>query len=262
MTAGAGRVLGCLIEKQLTTPQQYPLTANALTLACNQATNRDPVVTLDEETVLAAIDELRGMRLVRVVLPSHGRSVNRYRHVVDEIYSLDVRGNPLLAVLLLRGPQTVGELRARTERMVDFPTVDVVQDQLEALAAHPDGLVRLLPRRPGQKEDRWQQTLAQPWADGTSTDGTSIDGVRIDTFPSDTFPSDSFPVDRDVQALAASGDTGGAGSSGISGDGSATPPPADHRSDVEALRAEVSALQSSLAAVEASLDELRRSLGG
>ena len=123
ITAEAGRVLGCLVEKQLTTPQQYPLTLNALTMATNQATNRDPVVDLDDEMVSAAIDELRSQHLVRVVLPSHGRSVKRYRHVVDEFYGLDATRYALVATLLLRGPQTVGELRARSERMVDVPSM-------------------------------------------------------------------------------------------------------------------------------------------
>jgi uncharacterized protein YceH (UPF0502 family) len=156
-------VLGCLVEKQLTTPQQYPLTLNALTMATNQATNRDPVVNLEEDTVLAALDELRSQHLVRVILPSHGRSVKRYRHVLDEVYGLDAPRYALLATLLLRGPQTVGELRARSERMVDFPSVGEVQEQLNVLAEHSEELVRLLPRRPGQKEDRWQQIVATPW---------------------------------------------------------------------------------------------------
>ena len=119
-------MLGCLVEKQLTTPQQYPLTLNALVAATNQATNRDPVVTLTDDAVLAALDELRSLHLVRVVLPSHGRSVKRYRHVLDEVWGLDAPRYALVATLLLRGPQTVGELRARSERMVDFPSVSDV----------------------------------------------------------------------------------------------------------------------------------------
>ena len=126
-------MLGCLVEKQLTTPQQYPLTLNALTMAANQATNRDPVVSLDDEAVLAAVDELRSEHLVRVLLPSHGRSVKRYRHVLDEVYGLDAPRYALLATLLLRGPQTVGELRARSERMIDFPSASDVQEQLAVL---------------------------------------------------------------------------------------------------------------------------------
>ncbi len=160
ISAEGGRVLGCLVEKQLTTPQQYPLTLNALSSACNQSTNRHPVMVLEDLAVERALDELKALGLVRFVLPSHGRSVTRYRHVFDETYGLDVLRVALLAVLLLRGPQTVGELRARTERMAEFDSVDAVHHELTALADQPEPLVQLLPRRPGQKEDRWQQLLA------------------------------------------------------------------------------------------------------
>ncbi|MGD0391086.1 MAG: DUF480 domain-containing protein, partial [Acidimicrobiales bacterium] len=135
ITPEGGRVLGCLVEKQLTTPQQYPLTANALTLACNQTTNREPAVVLSDDTVLRALDRLKEQRLVRFVLPSHGRSVVRYRQVLDEVHGLDVEGLALLAILLLRGPQTPGELRARAGRVAEFRAVESVQLQLENLAA-------------------------------------------------------------------------------------------------------------------------------
>jgi uncharacterized protein YceH (UPF0502 family) len=231
ITAEAGRVLGCLVEKERTTPQQYPLTLNALTLACNQATNRDPVVNLEESDVLVAVDALRQEHLVRVVLPSHGRSVNRYRHVMDEFLSIDTRGAALVALLMLRGPQTPGELRARVERMDDMPTVSSVQVQLDLLASHPEGLVSLLPRRPGQKEDRWQQHLAQPFGVGTET---APDGAT-DANPPDARPAEPTAIGSDTAA-----------------------PPGD----IEALRAEVAILRASLAELSASFDELRRSLGG
>ena len=113
LSAPQGRIVGSLIEKQLVTPQQYPLTLNALVLACNQASNRDPVVAYTEEQVVGALDELKERRLVRFVLPSHGRSVVRYRHVLDEAFGVDAPQLAILAMLLLRGPQTVGELRTR-----------------------------------------------------------------------------------------------------------------------------------------------------
>ncbi len=160
ITPEGGRVLGCLVEKQLTTPQQYPLTANGLSQACNQATNRVPVMTLDDDAIGLALAELKDLRLVRFVLPSHGKSVTRYRHVLDEAYGLDTRRVALLAVLMLRGPQTPGELRTRTGRMAEFDSLGALQGDLEVLADQPEPLVRLLPRRPGQKEDRWQQLLA------------------------------------------------------------------------------------------------------
>ncbi len=160
ITPTGGRVLGCLVEKQLTTPQQYPLTLNALTLACSQSTNREPVMALDESEVQDGLQELKGLGLVRFVLPSHGKSVTRYRHVLDEAYGLDGGRLALLGVLLLRGPQTPGELRSRTARMTEFDSLEGLHGELQVLSEQPEPLVHLLARLPGQKEDRWQQLLA------------------------------------------------------------------------------------------------------
>lgn len=124
------RVIGSLAEKQLTTPQQYPLTLNALIMACNQTSNRDPVVAYDDGSVETALDALKDSGLLRFVHPGHGRSATRYRQVLDERFGLDARGLSLLAVLLLRGPQTLGELRSRTERMADFGSLDDVSAEL------------------------------------------------------------------------------------------------------------------------------------
>ena len=248
-------MLGCLVEKQLTTPQQYPLTLNALTMAVNQATNRDPVVTLEEDEVLAAVDELRGDHLVRVVLPSHGRSVKRYRQVLDEVWGLDAARYALLAVLLLRGPQTIGELRARTERMADFNSADAVQDELGVLAEPSESLVRLLPRRPGQKEDRWQQVLAAPWSADGADPGTGGD-VRPSADRSGEDPSVAIGGSRlwtgdgvSGATSAASSDTGGHAS-------------ADADGGIDALRAELASLRSEVADLREGLDALRRGLGG
>jgi uncharacterized protein YceH (UPF0502 family) len=153
------RVIGSLAEKQLTTPQQYPLTLNALVSACNQTSKRDPVVTYNDTTVEMALSSLREAGLLRLVHPSHGRSATRYRHVIDERFGLDARGLSVLAVLLLRGPQTIGELRARTERMADFDSLNEVEAELGRLAEGSDPLVERQPRRPGQKEERWAQLL-------------------------------------------------------------------------------------------------------
>ncbi len=153
------RVLGSLMEKALTTPQQYPLTINALVGACNQTSNREPVVTYDETTVLDALDELKDQRLVRFVLPSHGRSVVRYRQVLDEALGLDARQCAILSVLLLRGPQTVGELRIRTERMARFDGLDEVEHELDLLRSREEPLAQNIGRRPGQKEERWASPL-------------------------------------------------------------------------------------------------------
>jgi uncharacterized protein YceH (UPF0502 family) len=153
------RVLGSLVEKGLATPQQYPLTINALHAACNQTSNREPVVDYDETTVLAALDELKDQKLVRFVLPSHGRSVVRYRQVLDEALGLDAAQCAILAVLLLRGPQTVGELRIRTERMAKFDSLDEIEHQLEFLGSREEPLAHNVGRRPGQKEERWATPL-------------------------------------------------------------------------------------------------------
>jgi uncharacterized protein len=153
------RVLGSLMEKALTTPQQYPLTINALVGACNQTSNREPVVTYDETTVLNALDELKDLRLVRFVLPSHGRSVVRYRQVLEETLGLDARQCAILSVLLLRGPQTVGELRIRTERMAQFDRLEEIEHELDLLASRADPLSENIGRRPGQKEERWASPL-------------------------------------------------------------------------------------------------------
>src|ERR1700735_2432442 len=154
------RVIGSLGEKQLTTPQQYPLTINALILACNQTSNRDPVVTFDEDTVEAALSSLREAGLLRLVHPSHGRSATRYRQVLDERFGLDARSLSILTVLLLRGPQTIGELRTRTDRMADFSSLEDVERELERLAEGDEPLVGRLPRRPGQKAERWAENLS------------------------------------------------------------------------------------------------------
>ena len=153
------RVLGALIEKGLATPQQYPLTINALQAACNQTSNREPVVNYDETTVLAALDELKDQKLVRFVLPSHGRSVVRYRQVLDEKLALDARQCAILAVLLLRGPQTIGELRIRTERLAKFENLDEIDHELDLLHTREEPLAHNVGRRPGQKEERWATAL-------------------------------------------------------------------------------------------------------
>ena len=164
------RVLGALIEKGLATPQQYPLTVNALQAACNQTSNREPVVSYDETTVLIALDELKDRKLVRFVLPSHGRSVVRYRQVLDEALALDDRQCAVLAVLLLRGPQTIGELRIRTERMATFDSLEEIDHELDLLHSREEPLAHNIGRRPGQKEERWATTLVPAPGPGAGPD--------------------------------------------------------------------------------------------
>jgi hypothetical protein len=175
LNAVEARVIGSLAEKELTTPQQYPLTRNALVIACNQTSNRDPVVVYDDGIVDVALTALKDVGLLRFVHPGAGRSASRYRHVLDERFGLDARGLSLLAVLLLRGPQTVGELRVRTERMTDFESIDEVGAELERLAGGPDPLVRRLPRRPGQKEERWAELLSGGRAEADAVSDADAD---------------------------------------------------------------------------------------
>jgi len=155
-----GRVLGCLLEKQRTTPDQYPLTMNALILACNQSTAREPTMALEVHDVDAAITSMKAGGLLRIVHPSHGRSVTRYRQVADEAHGWTPAQAALMAVLLLRGPQTVAELRTRCERLHDFTSIEAVEASLSELAALDPPMVVRLDRAIGQKELRWQQLMA------------------------------------------------------------------------------------------------------
>ena len=150
------RVLGCLIEKQRTTPDAYPLSLNALRLACNQATNRDPVVDYDEATIRAALERLSRKGWTRLASGPGSRAA-KYRHLLDEALGRVPSQIALLAVLMLRGPQTPGELKTRVERLYPFGSLEDVQKALEALADAE--LVRRLPRRPGQSQDRYEQLL-------------------------------------------------------------------------------------------------------
>ena len=159
LTAEEARVIGALVEKQLTTPQQYPLTLNGLLAACNQTSSRNPVVSYDERTVESTLAALKARGLVRFVHPSHGRSVTRYRQVLEEALGLETRQLALLAVLLLRGPQTVGELRTRTERMAPFDSLAEVEAELAALAGRDEPLVGRMPRVLG-RDVRYTQLLA------------------------------------------------------------------------------------------------------
>jgi len=155
------RVLGSLIEKEHTTPDNYPLSLNALTAACNQSSNREPVMALEESAVAAAIDRLRHRQLVRAIVHSGGR-VTKYQQLMDETVGLVRRQMAVLCVLMLRGPQTVGELRTRTQRIHEFADVADVEATLDGLIDRETPLVARLERRPGQKEGRYAQLLAGP----------------------------------------------------------------------------------------------------
>ena len=147
------------MEKERTVPDQYPLTMNALVSACNQSSSREPIMAIDDFEVDASITSMKTQGLLRIVHPSHGRSVTRYRQVAVEKYELDEGPAAVMAVLLVRGPQTVAELRSRTERLHGFESAAEVEASLHQLV--DSALVRLLERQVGQKEQRWQQLIAE-----------------------------------------------------------------------------------------------------
>jgi uncharacterized protein YceH (UPF0502 family) len=152
------RVLGCLIEKQRTTPEQYPLTLNSLRLACNQATNRDPVLELDESEVRTAAQSLGTLGWARLAT-GPGSRTPKYRQLFSDALDLMTSEVSILGVLMLRGAQTVAELKTRTERLHHFASPDEVASVLARLAEQE--LVLLLPRQPGQREERWAHLLAE-----------------------------------------------------------------------------------------------------
>jgi Uncharacterized protein conserved in bacteria len=153
------RIIGALIEKQLTTPEYYPLTLNALVAACNQKTNRDPVVSYDEQTVQNALDSLREKNLVYIFYGSNSR-VPKYKHILPQALELDERETAIICVLLLRGPQTLGELRERTGRLYEFSGIGEVNETLDTLMRRDEPLVVRLERQPGQKEARYAHLLS------------------------------------------------------------------------------------------------------
>jgi len=164
------RVLGCLIEKQRTTPDAYPLSLNSLRLACNQATNRDPVVAYEEREIKAALDRMSNRGWTRFASGASSRAL-KYRHLLDEALQLSGPEVSLLGVLMLRGPQTVGELKQRSERLHRFESIAEVTETLAALSQQE--LVERRERRPGQKEERWVQLLGGATAEAAAREPQS-----------------------------------------------------------------------------------------
>jgi hypothetical protein len=169
------RVLGSLLEKERTVPDTYPMTLNGLRTACNQSSGRDPVLSLAELEVQAALDRLRPRGLTRVLHPSHGARMPKYRQVLDEVLVLGADERAVLTLLLLRGAQTPGELRTRSDRLHRFATLDAVERALGSLRARDEPLVRELERRPGQKEQRWIHLLG-PVAEPATSAGPAPAG--------------------------------------------------------------------------------------
>jgi uncharacterized protein len=214
------RVLGCLIEKRWTTPDQYPLSLNALRLACNQVTNRDPVTDYDENTVREAAFRLSRYGLTRMASGHSSRAV-KYRHLAEEALSLGREELAILAVLLLRGPQTPGELKSRSERMASFDSLEQVERVLGVLGDR--GYARRVPRRPGQKEDRFEHLL----------------GGEDEAVPEHPLPEEALPVTASPSAHQATG-------AAPSGD-------AELAARIGALEARVEELQRELAALRGEL---------
>jgi len=176
LSAAEIRVLGCLLEKQRTTPDAYPLTLNALRAACNQSTNRDPVVAYDESTIRDAVTRLHRRRFARLSSGAGSRT-SKYRHLLDESLTRAPDELAVLAVLMLRGPQTPGELKARCDRLHPFADLAAIHTTLEQLIARE--LVVQLPRRPGQKEERYAHRLS---------DDDAAEPVPVDTHAAPVTP--------------------------------------------------------------------------
>jgi uncharacterized protein YceH (UPF0502 family) len=250
-TPERARVLGALIEKGLATPQNYPLSLNALVGACNQTTNRDPVTELSESAVESLLVEAKADGLARFVHPRHGRGVTKYRHVVDEVLRLEPQELALIGVLLLRGPQTVGELRARTERLASFGSNDEVEQCLAGLAARDPGpLVLRLEREPGNRERRWVQLLCP--AQGEDRVAGSSTSARVEQQPSDRPPIPSFEGDRHRAPEATAERPIPQAATDMAPD----------QGEIHALRAEVHGLREGIQGLQDELDQLRAAFEG
>jgi uncharacterized protein YceH (UPF0502 family) len=228
------RVLGCLIEKQRTTPDGYPLTLNSLRLACNQTTNRDPVVEYDESTIRGALERL-GRRKWTTLASWSNRRAMKYRHTLDTALGLSDPEVALLCVLMLRGPQTPGELKQRTERLQSFAGLDELEETLRALIERE--LVAQLPRRPGQREERYVQLLGGA--------GEPAATERAPAEPAAAEPAAHEPAVPEPQPVPAA-PAGSAPAAAPSGDG---------------LERRVARLEEELAALRSDLRALREELG-
>ena len=186
------RVLGCLIEKQRTTPDVYPLTLNALRLACNQSTNRDPVVDYDENTIRSAIDRLVQRKWATLASWSNRRSM-KYRQTLDRALELSPAEIAVVAVLMLRGPQTPGELKTRTERLHSFGDMSDLMATIERLISRD--LVSKLDRRPGQREERYAHRLAEEAEDGTAGAAPAVAAEAEELVPSAGAPPPGIAAD-------------------------------------------------------------------
>jgi uncharacterized protein YceH (UPF0502 family) len=221
LSAAEIRVLGCLLEKQRTTPDAYPLTLNALRAACNQTTSREPIVSYDDDLIRDTLRRLGHRRFTRL---ASGARAPKYRHLLDEALPMSEAERAVMTVMMLRGPQTLNELRTRTERMHTFGSPEEVVATLDGLAAR--GLAEHVGRRPGQKEDRWRELLGAEAEEEPAAEPAANDWAPPPT-PVPHTPPPAAP---------------------------APPPPPVPDERVERLEREVAALR-------AELDELKTQLG-
>lgn len=182
LTALEARVLGCLMEKEATTPDVYPLSLNALVNACNQKNNRNPVMDVGENEVLAAIELLRDKHLITLFSGANARAI-KYRHKFGEVWPIEPAAQAFLCELMLRGPQTAAGLRGNCERLAAVPDLAGTEELLADLAARPGGaLVRKLDRQPGQKEARWTALIVEGQG-GTADDGAELSAPAAKAAP-------------------------------------------------------------------------------
>jgi uncharacterized protein YceH (UPF0502 family) len=276
LTAPEIRVLGCLLEKQRTTPEAYPLSLNALRLACNQSTNRDPVVEYDEATIRDALHRLSRRRWTRLA-SGQGSRAPKYRHLLDEALPLPSDQLALLCVLMLRGAQTPGELKQRTERLHPLPDLDAVHAGLEHLIDRE--LARRLERRPGQKEERYTHRLgedaddaahwgapvavaAPPTAGAPATPGAAAPAATPGAAGPAATPSAAAPAATPGAAAPAT-TAGAAGPPATAAAPPLAPDPrvAELERETAALRADVDDLRATVESLRASLEALRADLG-
>jgi uncharacterized protein len=252
------RVLGSLVEKELTTPDQYPLTLNALVLACNQKSNRDPIVDLDEETVMASVTSAKTKSLVRFVHPSHGRSALRYAHTLAEALDVSQRQLALLAVMMLRGPQTLAELRTRTARMAEFSDLDDLERELARLSGLETPLVNRQPRRSGQKEDRYAHLVGGDNAGESSGWGEPAKDEWSTPVQSSERVAGAISV-REVEEAGRQIGSQQIGGQQIGGQQIGGQQVAEEQ--ISELRTELAVLRRELVELREELDELRHQLG-
>ncbi|MBV9364091.1 MAG: DUF480 domain-containing protein [Solirubrobacterales bacterium] len=271
LTPPEQRVLGCLIEKRWTTPEQYPLSLNALRLACNQSTNRDPVTHYEETTVREAAQRLSLYGLTRLA-SGHGSRAIKYRHLAEEALGLGREELAVLAVLLLRGPQTPGELKARTERMAPLASLADVERVLGALSER--GYARRLGRRPGQKEDRFEHLLGGAGEDEGAWPAQAPAGASQAPAGASPPAAGASQISAGASQISAGASQIPAGASQIPAGASqipvAAPPPQPGAwqpgagpvsAENGSLAERVAALENEVASLRAALNELRQAYG-